>query len=96
MIAQEADGSLPASEMWHKDLLAQIATPNVHQDSVISNELQSQIKPYLAFRHMFRGASVVLMRWDKLCPLATDARNVLVGFENEIQRFLSRRPRESD
>jgi hypothetical protein len=37
---------------------------------------------------MFRGASIVLMRWDKLSPLATDAGDILAEFGAEIRDFL--------
>ena len=37
--------------------------------AVLSAGLIEVLSEFLAFRHLFRGASIALMRWDKLYPL---------------------------
>jgi hypothetical protein len=37
--------------------------------AVLSATLLATLKEFLAFRHLFRGASIPLMRWDRLYPL---------------------------
>jgi hypothetical protein len=69
LIAREWDGSLPTSESWHRDLLIQMAEATANRPAVLSADLLATLKEFLAFRHLFRGASIVLMRWDKLHPL---------------------------
>jgi hypothetical protein len=32
-------------------------------------ETAAVLGEFLAFRHLFRGASIMLMRWEKLVPL---------------------------
>jgi hypothetical protein len=55
---------------------------------VITPQLASQMSIYLAFRHLFRGASVALMRWNKVAPLVADAANVHAQFVRELEKFL--------
>ena len=37
--------------------------------AVITSDPVEILSEFLAFRHLFRGASVALMRWNKLSPL---------------------------
>ena len=55
--------------------------------ALLSSSLIEDLKEFLAFRHLFRGASIALMRWNKLHPLVMkvhrayeDARAQLVAF----------------
>lgn len=43
---------------------------------------------FLAFRHLFRGASIVLMRWEKLMPLLARVDLTYKQTEAEIGRFV--------
>jgi hypothetical protein len=51
------------------------------RQAVLSEELAGKLKEYLAFRHLFRGASIALMRWSKMQPLAVQARDTLRQFQ---------------
>lgn len=58
---------------------------------VISASLVTRLAELLAFRHLFRGASVALMRWDKLSPLMEKVNRVhdeVVSQLNHFQVFL--------
>jgi hypothetical protein len=43
---------------------------------------------FLAFRHLFRGASIVLMRWEKLVPLIAKVDPVYGRVRIEIEDFV--------
>jgi hypothetical protein len=41
--------------------------------AVLSSSLAEVLGEFLAFRHLFRGASIVPMRWEKISPLIARA-----------------------
>ena len=69
LIAREWDGQMPSSDAWHKELLNQMAVATSLRPALLSAALVEVLSEFLAFRHLFRGASIVLMRWEKLSPL---------------------------
>lgn len=69
LIARDWDGQLPAADSWHKALLNQMATARDDRPAILSPALVEVLGEFLAFRHLFRGASIALMRWEKLSPL---------------------------
>ena len=68
LIAREWDRQLPP-DSWHKDLLLQMSRSTAERPAVLSAGQVEVLNEFLAFRHLFRGASIALMRWDKLHPL---------------------------
>jgi hypothetical protein len=91
LIARHWDKREPASDAWHKELLKQKAAPTDTRPAVITSGLVEVLSEYLAFRHLFRGASIALMRWDKLSPLVAKVdsayRQVMVELES-FREFL--------
>ncbi len=92
LIAREWDGSMPPSDRWHRALLNQMAAPAHTRPPVIAADLVETLKEFLAFRHLFCGASIALMRCDKLAPLVAtvdqtylQARQELEGFQTFLQ-----------
>lgn len=75
-----------------RDLIEQMAQPNAFRQAVISVDLAPGLKEYLAFRHLFRGASIALMRWNKMQPLADRADEALRQFDGELDAFLQNAP----
>lgn len=69
LIAREWDGGVATGESWHIDLLKQMARPTPRRQAVILETMLPDLREFLAFRHLFRGASIMLMRWEKLVPL---------------------------
>jgi hypothetical protein len=55
---------------------------------VLSPALVEALGEFLAFRHLFRGASIVLMRWDKLSPLVAKVAGTYDRTEAEITAFV--------
>ena len=91
LIALDLDKKIPSSESWHHDLLSQMAAATEARPAVITNDLVTRLTKLLAFRHQFRGASIALMRWDKLSPLVASVDGVheeTVRELNQFQRFL--------
>jgi hypothetical protein len=87
IIAREWDGSLPVSESWHRDLLVQMSEVTAGRPAVLSEDLLPILKEFLAFRHLFRGASIALMRWDKLYPLVTKVDWTYRRVSEELKAF---------
>jgi hypothetical protein len=95
LIAQDWDDKLPSSSSWHRDLLIQMSSATRTRPAVLTAGLVSLLDEFLGFRHLFRGASIVLMRWDKLHPLVTKVGATHQKVEEEISaflRFLETRP----
>ena len=88
LIAREY-GSLPTSESWHRDLLIQMSEPTENRPAVLSAESLGILKEFLAFRHLFRGASIALMRWDKIHPLIVEIDQTYRRVNGEIKEFES-------
>ncbi len=87
LIAREWDMQLPSSDSWHKDLLLQMSQATAKRPTVLSTGLVEVLNEFLAFRHLFRGASIVLMRWDKLHPLVTKVDNTYEDARSELEAF---------
>ena len=88
LIAREWDGEMPSSEAWHKELLNQMSKGNVKRPATLSPSLVEALSEFLAFRHLFRGASIVLMRWEKLAPLVAKVEPRYERTKAEIEIFL--------
>jgi hypothetical protein len=85
---REWDGQVPSSDSWHKELLIQMSEATPKRPAVISGALVDTLSEFLAFRHLFRGASIVLMRWEKLFPLIAKVEQTHDQVRNEIGAFV--------
>jgi hypothetical protein len=88
LIAREWAGQTPSSDSWHKDLLIQMSQATARRPAVVSSALVEVLSEYLAFRHLFRGASIALMRWPKLFPLVAKVDQTYSEVRHEIVAFL--------
>jgi hypothetical protein len=88
LIAREWDGQMPSSDGWHKDLLNQMSAATSRRPAVLSAPLVEILSEFLAFRHLFRGASIALMRWEKLAPLIAKVGRTFEQTDAEIQAFV--------
>lgn len=79
---------MPSSDAWHKDLLNQMSEATARRPAVLSPALVEVLSEFLAFRHLFRGASIALMRWEKLSPLVAKAGRTHDQTEAEIGAFV--------
>jgi hypothetical protein len=87
LIAREWDARIPSSDAWHKDLPNQMAVPTNTRPTVITSGLVEILSEFLAFRHLFRGASIALMRWDKLAPLVAKVDQTYIRTRQELETF---------
>jgi hypothetical protein len=87
LIAREWDGQVPSSDSWHRDLLNQMSEATATRPAVVSPGLVDLLSEFLAFRHLFRGASIVLMRWPKLSPLIAKVDPTYEQTKVEIEDF---------
>jgi hypothetical protein len=87
LIARDWDAQMPSSNAWHKELLNQMAAPTSTRPAVISSGLVETLSEFLAFRHLFRGASIALMRWDKLSPLVAKVDRTYQQTRQELETF---------
>jgi hypothetical protein len=55
--------------------------------AVLSAGLVEILSEFLAFRHLFRGASIALMRWEKLYPLVAKVDRTYDQTRGEIEAF---------
>jgi hypothetical protein len=89
MCARAFDEKVPSAGSWHKDLLIQMSEATSKRPAVISAPLVEALSEFLAFRHLFRGASIALMRWDKLYPLIAKVDRTYDQTRSEIGAFVS-------
>ena len=87
LIAREWDGQVPSSDSWHKDLLNQMSEATATRPAIVSPGLVDVLSEFLAFRHLFRGASIALMQWPKLSPLIAKVDPTYEQTKVEIEDF---------
>ncbi|HUA85248.1 MAG TPA: hypothetical protein VMB85_15400 [Bryobacteraceae bacterium] len=87
LIARDWDAQMPSSDAWHKELLNQMASATTTRPAVITSGLVEVLSEFLAFRHLFRGASIALMRWDKLYPLVSKVQETYTQTRDELESF---------
>jgi len=87
LIAREWDGQVPSSDSWHRDLLNQMSEATAKRPAIVSPSLVDVLSEFLAFRHLFRGASIALMRWPKLSPLIAKVDPTYEQTKVEIEDF---------
>ena len=87
LVAREWDARMPSSDAWHKEHLNQMAAPTNTRPAVITPDLVEVLSEFLAFRHLFRGASIALMRWNKLSPLVAKVDQTYLQSRDELEYF---------
>jgi hypothetical protein len=86
-IAVTYDGKPENTGQWHVDLLNQMAAPSAKRSKVISPELLTVLKKYLAFRHLFRSIYTHELRWEPMEELVRGLDESLKMFDGEISSF---------
>ncbi len=87
LIARDWDGQMPSHNAWHKELLIQMSVATNKRPAVLSSGLVEILSEFLAFRYLFRGASIALMRWEKLAPLVAKVDQTYSQVRQEIESF---------
>ena len=88
-IAVSVDRSLPEGDNWHTDLLLQMTRPVERvRGRVLSDEMTTQLKEYLRFRHLFRNLYGFDLKWDRLVPLCEALSTVLSQLKLELHKAM--------
>lgn len=88
-IAKVVDGSLPAGEEWHKDLLRQMKLDiNGIRPAVITRETFTFLDEYRKFRHLVRNIYGFNLLPERLEPLLTRLPAVDRRLAGEIDDFI--------
>ena len=82
IIAKNIDGSVPAGNKSHQELLHQMASENSMRDEVIDEKLYLKLREYATFRHFYRHAYSFQLNWEKMKPLA---QNIHIVWEESKQ-----------
>lgn len=88
-IAMEIDDSPPSGEASHAILLGRMAHPTDVRPAVISEDLRLRLRYYLDFRHMFRHAYAIELKWRKMSDLVLHCEETLDRLEKELEAFFS-------
>jgi len=91
-VAVEVDGRVPAGELWHRQLLDQVAGATAQRPAVISPGLPDTLRGYLDFRHVFRQAYTFELRREKMTALVRDLDAIFREVETELDLFCARLP----
>jgi len=88
-IAEEIDRAVPSGSEWHRALLQRMAegVENL-RPAVLKAETVTKLLPYLGFRHFFRHSYTFEIDWEKVKPLARNARAVLETIKDDLKEFL--------
>jgi hypothetical protein len=87
LIARNWDSREPSGEKWHRDLLQRMSVATERRPPVLSLDSLEVLGEFLAFLHLFRGASIALMRWEKLAPLLAKVDSTHARVTGEVVLF---------
>lgn len=87
-VAKEVDGVVPTGPDSHRELLRQgsIALPGV-RPAVLDAEVVDALAPYLAFRHFFRHAYGITLRWERMEAKMAGATPTFERFSRAVEEF---------
>ena len=88
-IAEGLDGGLPRGDAWEQHLLRSV-TLQVRgiRPPVITPELETQLRDFLGFRHLFRNIYGDELDPERLARLEARLPGVLDDFNTQIRAFL--------
>ncbi len=87
-IAVHCDDGPPRGEGWHAALLDGMTRPGPNRPGAVSGPLAAELRKYLRFRHVFRHAYNVQLRWGEMADLVVACQGVLDRLEAEMDAFL--------
>lgn len=87
-IAIGFEGAVPHGPDSHRQLLDAMSRPGPGRPAVISEGLRERLDKYLDFRHFFRHAYAIDLRWERMAQEGYRCEDVLRDFEFELDAFL--------
>lgn len=88
-IAKHVDEDLPGGSSWHQELLRRMASPSSLRPAVIDDALSKRLTEYLGFRHFYRHAYPLTLKWKRIQPLVQGLEQTYREIESTVRRFLS-------
>lgn len=88
-IAVEIDGTLPAGDRWHADLLSLMEQPTSKRQAAVPHDLCVELTKYMGFRHAFRNAYTFELKWRKMAELVLGCEKLLNDLEAELEAFFN-------
>ena len=89
-VLRELGEALRRGEAWHQELLEAASASGEPRPAMISEELFNKLLEYLQFRHVFRGAYLFQLRWNKMKHLVQGIEEIHDRLEEEIFRFMAK------
>ncbi len=90
-IARKIDQEMPKGEMWHLQLLEQMARQTEKRKyTIISDETYKDLRKYLGFRHVSRHAYAFDLEWELMRDLVKRIEDVKERTLAEIKSFISK------
>lgn len=87
LIARQVDQSLPDGEMWHRDLLLQMASEQSVRPAVISQKLIPALDELRRFRHLVRNVYTFNLSPEKMKGLLDVLPEVWANLKIELLAF---------
>lgn len=88
-ITVHCDDGPPRGEGSHAALLDLMTRPSPNRPAAVSGTLAAELRKYLRFRHVFRYAYNVQLRWENMADLVGGCQRVLDELEAEMNAFLN-------
>ncbi len=90
-IARKIDQEMPKGEMWHLQLLEQMARQTEKRKyTIISDETYKDLRKYLGFRHFSRHAYAFDLEWELMRDLVKRIEDVKERTLAEMKSFVSK------
>ena len=87
-IALDVDVDMPQGEQWHKQLLAQMASPKAERPPVISESTFELLQEFLAFRHVYNNIYDEELEYEKTEENAKRVGDLFTMFSEELDTFI--------
>ncbi len=87
-IALDVDLHMPDGSMWHKELIAQMAEPQVERPAVISEGVYEFLQELLEFRHVFNNIYQEELIYEKTEQNARQIGDIFITFSEELDAFV--------
>ena len=88
VIAKEVDEDFPSGEFWHTKLLKQMTEANNYRKAVLSEELLTDLREYLGFRHFHRHSYSFHLDWNELEKLSNAVNEKWKEIKNNLIEFI--------
>lgn len=90
-ISKQNGVPLPAGQDWHADLFRRYCNPPVAPLPLLfEDDLASEMKQYLAFRHIVRTGYGVILDWEKMRVGLERVGSVFERFRAAVTEYLAR------